>query len=195
MIESLHGRLIEKTVDGIVVDTHGVGYGLKIPLTTYYSLPEKGGDVTLFVHTHIKEDAVQLFGFQTKDEKDIFLRFIKIRGVGPKLSLNILSYLPVKDLSSTLAGIDFNTLISIPGVGKKMAERILFEVKGIIEKENSKETKDLDSEFAKQARSALINLGFPSTQVDKVIKEIMKDDKSLPLETLIRKSLKLLTKI
>ncbi|MGB4223471.1 MAG: OB-fold domain-containing protein, partial [Syntrophorhabdus sp.] len=78
MIESLHGRLIEKTVDGIVVDTHGVGYGLKIPLTTYYSLPEKGGDVTLFVHTHIKEDAVQLFGFLTKDEKDIFLRFIKI---------------------------------------------------------------------------------------------------------------------
>ena len=195
MIESLHGRLIEKTIDGIIVDTHGVGYGLKIPLTTYYALPEKGGDVTLFVHTHIKEDAVQLFGFLSKDEKEIFLRFLKIRGVGPKLSLNILSYLPVKDLSSTLAGIDFDTLIGIPGVGKKMAERILFEVKGIIEKENSKETKDLDSELAKQVRSALINLGFPSTQIDKVIKEIMKDDKSLSLEILIRKSLKHLTKI
>lgn len=195
MIESLHGKLFEKTVDSIIVDAHGVGYGLKIPLTTYYALPEQGDHVSLFVHTYMKEDVIQLFGFLSKDEKEIFLRFLKIRGIGPKLSLNILSYLPVKDLSSTLNGIDFDTLISIPGVGKKMAERILFEVKGIIEKEDIKEPKGLDSELAKQARSALINLGFPSAQTEKVIKEVMKDDKSLSLEIVIRKSLKHLTKI
>ncbi len=195
MIESLHGKLFEKTVDSIIVDAHGVGYGLKIPLTTYYALPEQGDQVRLFVHTYMKEDVIQLFGFLSKDEKKIFLRFLKIRGIGPKLSLNILSYLPVKDLSSTLNGIDFDTLISIPGVGKKMAERILFEVKGIIEKEDAKEPKGLDSELAKQARSALINLGFPSAQTEKVIKEVMKDDKSLSLEIVIRKSLKHLTKI
>ena len=195
MIESLHGKLFEKSIDSIIVDAHGVGYGLKIPLTTYYSLPEQGDHVSLYVHTYMKDDAIQLFGFLSKDEKEIFLRFLKIRGIGPKLSLNVLSYLPVKNLSSTLSGIDFDMLISIPGVGKKMAERILFEIKGIIEKEISKETKGIDSEIAKQARSALINLGFPSTQTEKVIKEVLKDDKSLPLEALIRDSLKHLTKI
>jgi Holliday junction DNA helicase RuvA len=141
----------------------------------------------------MKEDAIQLFGFQTKDEKEIFLKLLKIRGIGPKLSLNIISYLPIKNLSSALEGIDFETLISIPGVGKKMAERILFEVKGIIEKE-SKEPKGLDSEIAKQARSALVNLGFPSSQTENVIKEILKVDNSLSLENLIRKSLKRLIK-
>lgn len=194
MIESLHGKLFEKTIGSIVVDTNGVGYGLRIPLTTYYVLPEKGEHVSLFVHTHMKEDAIQLFGFQSKDEKEIFLRLMKIRGVGPKLSLNILSYLPVKDLSSTLEGINFETLVSIPGVGKKMAERILFEVKGIIEKEPS-EPKGLDSEIARQARSALLNLGFPLSQTEKIIKDIWKEDNSISLEHLIRKSLKRLIKI
>lgn len=194
MIESLHGKLFEKTIDSIIVDAHGVGYGLKIPLPTYYALPEKGETVSLYVHTYMKEDAIQLFGFQTKDEKEIFLKLLKIRGIGPKLSLNIISYLPIKNLSSALEGIDFETLISIPGVGKKMAERILFEVKGIIEKE-SKEPKGLDSEIAKQARSALVNLGFPSSQTENVIKEILKVDNSLSLENLIRKSLKRLIKI
>jgi Holliday junction DNA helicase RuvA len=194
MIESLHGKLFEKTIDSIIVDAHGVGYGLKIPLPTYYSLPDKGETVSLYVHTYMKEDAIQLFGFQTKDEKEIFLKLLKIRGIGPKLSLNIISYLPIKNLSSALEGIDFETLISIPGVGKKMAERILFEVKGIIEKE-SREPKGLDSEIAKQARSALVNLGFPSSQTENVIKEILKVDNSLSLENLIRKSLKRLIKI
>jgi len=194
MIESIHGKLLEKAIDGIIVDAHGVGYGLKIPLPTYYALPEEGEHVSLYVHTYMKEDAIQLFGFRSKDEKEIFLRLLKIRGIGPKLSLNILSYLPVKDLSSTLEGIDFATLISIPGVGKKMAERILFEVKGIIEKE-SKEPKGLDSEIAKQARSALLNLGFPPSHSETAIKEIIKDDKSISLENLVKKSLKHLIKL
>ena len=193
MIESLHGKLFEKTIDTIIIDAHGVGYGLRIPLPTYYALPEEGKNVSLYVHTYMKEDAIQLFGFQSKDEKEIFQRLLKIRGVGPKLSLNILSYLPIKDLSSTLEGINFETLISIPGVGKKMAERILFEVKGIIEKE-SKEPKGLDSDVATQARSALLNLGFPSSHAEIAIKEIWKEDKSISLENLIRKSLKRLIK-
>ena len=193
MIESLRGKLFEKTIDTIIIDAHGVGYGLRIPLPTYYALPEEGKNVSLYVHTYMKEDAIQLFGFQSKDEKEIFQRLLKIRGVGPKLSLNILSYLPIKDLSSTLEGINFETLISIPGVGKKMAERILFEVKGIIEKE-SKEPKGLDSDVATQARSALLNLGFPSSHAEIAIKEIWKEDKSISLENLIRKSLKRLIK-
>lgn len=194
MIELLHGKLYEKTIDGIIVDAHGVGYGVKVPLPTFYALPEKGEHVNLYVHTYMKEDGIQLFGFQTKDEKEIFLRLLKIRGIGPKLSLNILSYLPIKDLASTLGGIDFQTLISIPGVGKKMAERILFEVKGIIEKE-TKDLKGLDSDTARQAKSALQNLGFPSSQTESVIKEILKEDKSIALKDLVKKSLRNLTKI
>jgi Holliday junction DNA helicase RuvA len=194
MIEALQGKLFEKSIDSVIVDAHGVGYGLRIPLSTYYTLPENGEHVSLYVHTYMKEDAIQLFGFHSKDEKDIFQRLLKIRGIGPKLSLNILSYLPVKDLSSALEGIDFETLISIPGVGKKMAERILFELKGIIEKE-SKESRGLDSEITKQAKSALVNLGFPSSQTENVIKETWKEDKLINLENLIRKSLKRLIKI
>jgi Holliday junction DNA helicase RuvA len=194
MIEFLHGKLFEKTIDGIIVDAHGVGYGLKIPLPTFYALPETGEHVSLYVYTYMKEDAIQLFGFRSKDEKEIFQRFLKIRGIGPKLSLNILSYLPIKDMSSALDGIDFETLVSIPGVGKKMAERILFEVKGIIEKE-SKEPKDLDSEIAKQARSALVNLDFPSSQTEGIIKKAWQEDKTISLENLIKKSLRYLTKI
>lgn len=194
MIELLHGKLYEKAIDGIIIDAHGVGYGVKVPLPTFYALPEKGEQVNLYVHTYMKEDGIQLFGFQTKDEKEIFLRLLKIRGIGPKLSLNILSYLPIKDLASTLEGINFQTLISIPGVGKKMAERILFEVKGIIEKE-TKDMKELDSDLARQAKSALMNLGFPSSQTESVIKEILKEDKLISLKDLVKKSLKSLTKI
>lgn len=192
MIEALHGKLFEKSIDSIIVDASGVGYGLKIPLTTYYALPDNGKTVRLFVYTQMKEDAIQLFGFMTKDEKEIFQRLLKIRGVGPKLSLNILSYLPVTDLSSALEGIDFETLISIPGVGKKMAERILFEMKGIMERQ-PKGTKDAGSELSKEAKSALVNLGFPLSQAEQVVNDIYKEDKSITLEALVRQALKRLT--
>lgn len=194
MIESLQGKLSEKTIDRIVINVQGVGYGLKIPLPTYYSLPEEGQPVFLHVHTQVKEDSIQLFGFQSKDEKEVFLRLMKIRGVGPRLSLNILSYLPVERLDSALEGINFQTLVSIPGVGKKMAERILFELRGIVEKEQ-KEIKSLDTEIAKQARSALTNLGFPSAQSEAAIREICKEENALPLEHLIKKALQRLTRL
>lgn len=194
MIESLHGKLFEKNIEGIIVDTHGVGYGLKVPLSTYYELPGNGQIVTLYVYTYIKEDSIQLFGFKTREEKEIFQRLLKIRGVGPKLSLNILSYLPISDLSSALEGIDFETLVAIPGVGKKMAERILFEVKGMIDTK-PKEIKGSDMELTREAKSALVNLGFPSSQTDNLVREIWNEDKSVTLETLIKKSLKRLTNL
>jgi Holliday junction DNA helicase RuvA len=194
MIEALHGKIFEKSIDSIIVDTHGVGYGLRIPLSTFYALPEVGDVVRLHVHTQVKEDSIQLFGFMTREEKEIFQRLLSIRGVGPKLSLNILSYLPAKNLSSALEGIDFETLVAIPGVGKKMAERILFELKGIIERK-PKDSKDLGSELTNEARSALVNLGFLSSKVETAIQEIWKEDGSVTLETLVRKALKRLTNI
>ena len=194
MIEALHGKIFEKSIDSIIVDTHGVGYGLRIPLSTFYALPEVGDVVRLHVHTQVKEDSIQLFGFMTREEKEIFQRLLSIRGVGPKLSLNILSYLPAKNLSSALEGIDFETLVAIPGVGKKMAERILFELKGIIERK-PKDSKDLGSKLTNEARSALVNLGFLSSKVETAIQEIWKEDGSLTLETLVRRALKRLTNI
>ncbi len=194
MIEALYGKLFEKSVDTIIIDANGVGYGLRIPLTTYYSLPDNGKMVRLFVHTQMKEDAIQLFGFKTKDEKEIFQRLLKIRGVGPKLSLNILSYLPVENLSSALEGIDFETLVSIPGVGKKMAERILFEMKGILERQ-PKESREVGSALSNEATSALVNLGFPASQAEQIVQEICKEDKSISLEALVRQALKRLTNL
>jgi len=171
-----------------------VGYGLKVPLSTYYALPGNGQNVTLYVYTHIKEDSIQLFGFKTREEKGVFQRLLKIRGVGPKLSLNILSYLPISDLSSALEGIDFETLVAIPGVGKKMAERILFEVKGMIDIK-PKEVEGSEADPTGEAKSALVNLGFPPSRTDNLVREVWNEDKTVTLETLIKKSLKRLTSL
>lgn len=194
MIERLHGTLLEKSIGSIIIDANGVGYGLRIPLSTYYILPDSDDHVSLHVHTHMKEDGIQLFGFATKEEREIFQRLLKIRGVGPKLSLNILSYLPAEDMSSALEGINFEVLVKIPGVGKKMAERILFELKGIIEREG-KGAKEPEAGVIKEAKSALANLGFHASQSEKLLKELWNEDKSVSLEALVRKSLKRLTRI
>ncbi len=118
MIAMLTGNLAYRSPEQIIIDVSGVGYRLQIPLSTFYALPETG-QITLHVHTHVKEDAFQLFGFSTVAEKDFFSLLISVSGVGPKLAITILSHSPVEDLALALSQGDIPRLTAVPGIGKK----------------------------------------------------------------------------
>ena len=129
MIAWLTGRLVEKAPTRVILDVHGVGYDVAVPVSTFYAIGDPGGDVTLRVHTHVREDALALFGFRTTFELAVFERLIGISGIGPKLALAVLSGIEAADLVQAVQRGDVARLTRIPGVGKKTAERICLELK------------------------------------------------------------------
>jgi Holliday junction DNA helicase RuvA len=129
MIAFLRGRVLDKQPNRITVDVQGVGYDVHVPLSTYYRVAEPGGDVTLRVHTHVREDALQLFGFLTDLEKQLFERLIGVSGIGPKMGVALLSGMEARDLVACVQRGDVARLTGIPGIGKKTAERIVLEMK------------------------------------------------------------------
>lgn len=129
MIGHLRGVLFEKHPNQVIVEAAGVGYDVHIPISTYTGLPETGQAVALRIHTHVREDALVLFGFGTLDEKAVFEKLISVSGIGPKLAITVLSGLPTADLVSAIRASDVQRLVRIPGVGKKTAERIVLELK------------------------------------------------------------------
>ena len=129
MIAHISGTLAQKVPGEIVVDVNGIGYQVFIPLNVFYRLPEIGARIALQIHTHVREDALQLFGFQDAAEKQIFLLLTAVSGIGPRLALNILSGIASEDLARALKESDQVRLVAIPGVGKKLAERMIVELK------------------------------------------------------------------
>jgi len=129
VIAHLHGRLFEKQPNRIVVDVNGVGYDVSVPLSTFYGLGESGSAVSLRIHTHVREDALALFGFATRLEQDLFERLIAVGGIGPKLALSVLSGIEPPELIRAIQTGDLARLTAIPGVGKKTSERIVLELK------------------------------------------------------------------
>jgi holliday junction DNA helicase RuvA len=129
MIAQIRGRLLEKHPNRVIVDVHGVGYEAQVPLSTFYDLPEAGSDVSLRTHTHVREDALALYGFATLMELQLFERLIGVSGIGPKLALAVLSGIEPADLVTAVRLGDVARLTAIPGVGKKTAERIGLELK------------------------------------------------------------------
>ncbi|MBW2631501.1 MAG: Holliday junction branch migration protein RuvA [Deltaproteobacteria bacterium] len=196
MIASLKGVLSHKSIDHIIVDVHGIGCSVAVPLSTFYKLPDMGRQVHLVIHTHIAQDAVRLFGFLDHREKDIFQLLISVSGIGPKLAINILSGISPEDLSGAISDGDLGRLVGIPGVGRKTAERMVFELKDKITKLVSSETSagTPDRLVREEALSALINLGYKSNiakdAIDKVVKEA---GRKLTLEILLTESLKILS--
>lgn len=165
MIGSLHGRLSEKQPSRLVVDVQGVGYELQVPLSTFYGLGEVGSDVSLRVHTHVREDALSLFGFATRLELDVFERLIAISGVGPRLALAVLSGIEPPELVRAVRAGDVVRLTKIPGVGKKTAERIVLELKdrlpaGLDIDVDSDDGGATDGNLRDDVLSALLNLGY-----------------------------------
>ena len=133
MIAFLRGKILEKHPNQVIVETGGVGYDVLIPISTFSSLPEAGSEVRLRIHTHVREDALALFGFLTGEEKTIFERLISVSGIGPKLAITVLSGLPTSDLIYAIRSGAVEQLVRIPGVGKKTADRIVLELKDKLE--------------------------------------------------------------
>ncbi len=195
MIAYLKGRLIQKSPNHVIVETGGVGYSATIPLTTFFKLGEPQETVELFVHTHLTEESLALFGFAAHEEKDMFLKLIGISGIGPKLAINILSGIDTKDLEEAIRKSDLARISLIPGVGKKTALRMTLELQDKLEKKEellavkeSPEKEDLIS--------ALMNMGFRRKEVERVVSQTLAAYPSgTVFEKLLRESLKRLAKV
>jgi holliday junction DNA helicase RuvA len=201
MIATITGQLIHKSPAHVIVDVHGVGYQIFTPLSSFYQLPEIKETVTLKIYTHLREDALQLYGFLTTDEKDLFLLLITISGVGPKLALNILSGMPVAELVSAVRQGDVARLCSIPGIGQKIAARLALELKEKIAAIKTAEVEIVpgQSEERRQmledALSALVNLGYQRATAKEVVRKIsLAHEGDLSVETLLKESLKRLSR-
>jgi Holliday junction DNA helicase RuvA len=198
MIASLTGTLRRKATDYLIVDVAGVGYQVSLPLSTYCHLPNDGEEVTLYIHTHVREDSLALFGFLTEAEKELFLLLLGISGIGPKLALAVLSGFSVPDIVRAINTSDDSRLCSVPGIGKKTAARIVLELKDRIkllappasfQEQDSKSSGDMED-----AISALVNLGYKKQFVDEALGKIRSNRPGLSLEELIREGLSVLLK-
>ena len=178
MIATLHGVLTEKNPSRLVVDISGVGYEVSVPLSTFYALGELGAEVDLRIHTHVREDALSLFGFATQLESDLFARLIAISGVGPRLALAVLSGLEPPDLLRAIQDSDIVRLQGIPGVGKKTAERISLELKdklpsNVLTEGETKDFKNGTEQVRRDVMSALLNLGYHRPLAERAVKEVL----------------------
>lgn len=191
MIGRLSGVLLDKQPPQILVDIHGMGYEIDVPMSTFYHLPATGERVTLHTHFSVREDAQQLYGFLTVREREVFRALIKISGVGPKLALSVLSGMNVDELTQAVALQETGRLVKIPGVGKKTAERLLLELKGKLADALPSATAGSPAATAHEALHALMALGYHEREVTPVLKQLADD---LSLEERIRQALKLLAK-
>jgi holliday junction DNA helicase RuvA len=198
MIALLTGRLAFKAPTHLALDVQGVGYEVFIPLSTYYGLPNLNETTSLSIHTHVREDAIQLFGFLTSQEKDAFVLLTSVSGIGPKLALSVLSSLSVSDLVSAIGAADLEKLATVPGIGKKSAGRIALELKDKLTKLDSSPTGSSRlSEGGKSdatfddALSALVNLGYRPQDAKGALQQVKKlKPDAMALKELIRDSLK-----
>ena len=187
MIGSLRGILISKNPLDVILEVGGVGYVVSVPTGTVSQLPPEGHEAFLHIHTHVREDAIQLFGFSTENEKRVFLTVLGISGIGPKLALNIISGISHDDFYKAVENEDAESLARIPGVGKKTSQRIVLELKGKLPKGAISRDTVYDD-----ALSALVNLGYRKADAVSALDMAQKAGQS-GLEGLIREALKKLT--
>ncbi|HWP56917.1 MAG TPA: Holliday junction branch migration protein RuvA [Candidatus Acidoferrales bacterium] len=192
MIAKIQGTLAEKIPGEIIVDVGGVGYQVFISLNSFYRLPEIGRTVSLLIHTHVREDALQLFGFLEPDEKQLFLLLNNVAGIGPKLALNILSGIPADELARALREQDVVRLLSIPGVGKKLAERMTLELKDKLLGMALGDGRAGQSQLLRDALSALVNLGYRAAETEKTVREVLQAGNKT-LEEVLKESLRRLS--
>ena len=202
MIAHLSGMLAKKTTHSVIIDNSGIGYEVIVPLSTFYVLPERDEKVSLHIYTHVREDALSLFGFHTDLEKEIFMMLISVSGIGPKLAVNILSGIGPDELIGAMAQGDTLRLQAIPGVGRKTAERIVLELRdraaklcGDLTSMPSPAITLEEKRIRDDALSALLNLGYPLKSARQAIEKAVshtEDGEDGDLEGLIKESLKLL---
>jgi len=199
VIAFLRGRLLEKHPNQIIVETGGVGYDVVIPISTFSALPEAGSEVKLRIHTHVREDALSLFGFLTSDEKTIFEKLISVSGIGPTLAIKVLSGMATSDLTAAIRNGHVEQLVRIPGVGKKTAERIVLELKDKLEGVAAMAAAGVPASLAVTAlsvieqdvMSALLNLGCNRASAEAAVRKAKTAGAPAEFEPLFRKSLEL----
>lgn len=197
MIAHLRGILIEKHPQQAVVECGGVGYDVAIPVSTYTALPDLGAEVRLRIHTNVREDAIQLFGFATAGEKELFEKLIGVSGIGPKLANTVLSGVQAEDLKAAIRSGDVQRLTRVPGIGKKTAERIVLELRDKIDLVIAAAPKGAPvslavSEAQRDVVSALINLGSQPSAAETAVRKAIEAGAPEQFETLFRKALELL---
>ena len=202
MIAFLSGKLLEKQTNMAIVDVGGVGYEVLIPLSTFYELGDIGSDVKLRIYTHVREDAIQLYGFKTRRERDLYLRLISVQGVGARSGITMLSGMGADEIIMAIRTDNVARLTLIPGVGRKTAERLVIELRdkvGELALEASGDTEASGTAFTadaafEDALSALINLGYQRSAAEKALKAAAMDGTEPSVQKLLRRSLQLLAK-
>lgn len=195
MIAWLKGELLEKQPPGLVLNVNGVGYELEAPMSTFYDLPAVGDIATVYVHMVVREDAQLLFGFTSKQQRELFRSLIRVNGVGPKVALAVLSTLSAQELLQCMANEDVAQLCRVPGIGKKTAQRLVVEMKDRLEKEFSDVELEVSAGESSNSNSrdavdALVALGYKNLEASRVVKSL---GAGLSSEELIRKSLRILS--
>jgi Holliday junction DNA helicase RuvA len=195
MIALLRGVLVEKHPNQAIVETGGVGYDVTIPVSTFTHLPEAGGEVRLRIHTHVREDALALYGFLTQDEKALFEKLIGVSGIGPIAAVKILSGLAAPDLIHSIQRGEVDKLVRIPGVGKKTAERMVLELRdklpAVTGEAPPSQTEATLSAVDQDVLSALLNLGCARPQAESAVRKAKSSGVPQDFEPLFRKALEL----
>jgi Holliday junction DNA helicase RuvA len=197
MISQLRGSLLEKHPNVVVVDVHGVGYEATIPVSVYSSLPETGSEVRLYIHTHVREDALSLFGFLSPSDKALFEKLITVSGIGPKLAVTALSGMPAQELASAIKNGSIEQLVRIPGVGKKTAERMILELRdkldviGIAVKPGMAAAKSAFSDVEEDVISALSNFGASRAAAEAAVTKARSASEPNDFDPMFRRALKL----
>lgn len=196
MIAFLRGRVFDKQPNRIIIDVQGVGYEVHVPLSTFYEVGDPGAEASLRVYTHVREDALLLYGFLTELERQVFERLIGISGIGPKLAIAVLSGIETRDLVAAVERADVARLTGIPGVGKKTAERIVLELKGRLAPLTAPADGRAPSAASPEDRlradlaSALQNLGYHRAQAEKAVDSILTSSPGISFELALKAALR-----
>ena len=203
LIAQLSGILISKQPNSIIVDVGGVGYEVTIPLSTFYVLGELRSELTLKIHTHVREDALQLFGFKTVREKELFQKLISVSGIGPKLAIGMLS-MSVSELVPAITANDLGRLTMIPGVGRKTAERVVIELRdkvaslSRVEQDEvpaiAREQEPTDIDVRDDTVLALIQLGYAKPVAERAVLAALQEDGERGIEAVLKRALKRLSR-
>ena len=197
MIVRLEGKLLDKQAPCALIDVNGVGYEVNVSLNTLVSLPEIGANLELLTHFVVREDAQTLYGFISSRERELFRALIKVNGVGPKMALGILSGMTVDEFSIAVVSEDIGLLVKLPGVGKKTAERLVIEMRDIVDSvglTSAIVSNDANKDVRLEAEGALISLGYKQQDVSKIMSKLDLNSVSTA-EDIIRLALKSIAKI
>jgi Holliday junction DNA helicase RuvA len=208
MIAHLSGTLLSKEPNAVILDVGGVGYEVTIPISTFYDLEDAGSNVKLRIYTHVREDALQLYGFKTLRERELFMRLISVSGIGPKLGITLLSGMSADEMIASIRTNNLARLTLIPGVGRKTAERLVMELRDKVASLSSPELEEelgatsaagatvaTEDAMRSDVLSALLNLGYQRGAAEKAVTGALDEGGDISVELILRRSLRKLAKV